>query len=434
MTARAATRAQPGWRAARLLASPHRLGFFAAAAVMAGSAAGWLLVLLGGRSFASGTALPAGSAHALVFVFGFMPLFFAGFVFTVGPRWLGLAVNDAGAAARTRTLLAPVLLYAAAWLAWWPLPAWLPAAAAAHAPAALLALAAASWTLIVWRMHRLLHEAPRASPHLRSVVGACGLGTLALWTAALAVAGGSAPWAGAIAQAGLWLFCGGVFAAASHRMLPLDALADRPALEARFPLWQLALVGGTLALQALDLAVAAAWPRPAPWSALLAAATAATALWLALIAWRWARRQRLGRQLVAMLHAGLVWLVVALGLQAVAHALTAFGGPGAGAALEPAARHALALGWMGTTMFAMVSRVAGAFGGQARAADGSAWALFAFVQVAALSRVVAALWPAAAGVLTTTAAAAWLAAALGWLLVYGRRLGRAPDRPPQRGT
>ncbi|MBX3602481.1 MAG: NnrS family protein [Rubrivivax sp.] len=433
MTTAAAAR----WRAARLLASPHRLGFLAAATVMAGSALGWLLVLQAGGSLVAGTALPAGAAHALVFVFGFMPLFFAGFVFTVGPRWLGLAVRDADAAARTRALLAPVLLYATAWLAWWPLPAWLPEAAAAHAPAALLALAAAAWTAIVRQMHRLLRASPpRDSPHLRLVVRACDLGAAALWVAALAVAGGSVPCVVASAQAGLWLFCGGVFATASHRMLPLDAMAAQPALERRFPLWQLLLVGGTLALQALDVVVAAAWSASAPAavSALLAAVTAATALWLALIAWRWARRQRLGRQLVAMLHAGLVWLAAAFGLQAAAHACAATGDAGLSHALGQAALHALALGWMGSTMLAMVSRVAGAFGGQARAADGIAWALFALVQVAALARVAAALGPAATGLLTTIAGTAWTAAAVGWLLVYGRWLGRAPERPPHLGT
>ena len=427
MTTAAAAR----WRAARLLASPHRLGFLAAATVMAGSALGWLLVLQAGGSLVAGTALPAGAAHALVFVFGFMPLFFAGFVFTVGPRWLGLAVRDADAAARTRALLAPVLLYATAWLAWWPLPAWLPEAAAAHAPAALLALAAAAWTAIVRQMHRLLRASPpRDSPHLRLVVRACDLGAAALWVAALAVAGGSVPCVVASAQAGLWLFCGGVFATASHRMLPLDAMAAQPALERRFPLWQLLLVGGTLALQALDVVVAAAWSAPAPAavSALLAAVTAATALWLALY------QPDIPQNTGAMLHAGLVWLAAAFGLQAAAHACAATGDAGLSHALGQAALHALALGWMGSTMLAMVSRVAGAFGGQARAADGIAWALFALVQVAALARVAAALGPAATGLLTTIAGTAWTAAAVGWLLVYGRWLGRAPERPPHLGT
>jgi len=399
---------------------------------MAGNALGWLCVLWADGADLVATGLPPTTAHGLVFVFGFMPLFFTGFAFTVGPRWLGLPMGAAAASAATRALLLPVTAFAAAWLAWWPLPGLVHDRFAAVVPAALLVLAAASWTLIVVRLHCLL-RAPRQrnSTHLRAIGWACVAGVLALWAAALAVAGGLAAWAGTIAQAGLWLFCGGVFAAASHRMLPLDALAHRPALEERFALWQLALVGGTLALQALDLVVTAWRPTPAWWSALLAAATAATALWLALLAWRWARRRGRGWQLVAMLHAGLVWLVLALCLQAATHALAAFGDPGLAEALGRAPLHALALGWMGSTMFAMASRVAGAFGGQAWAADASAWALFGLVQFAALSRVAAPLWPAAAGWLTMIAGAAWAAAAFGWLVVYGRWLGRAPDRPPR---
>ena len=79
-------------------------------------------------------------------------------------------------------------------------------------------------------------------------------------------------------------------------------------------------------------------------------------------------------------------------------------------------------------IFAMASRVAGAFGGQAQAANLVAWRLFALVQAAALARVAAALWPGLAGWLTPFAAAAFAVAAVGWLVVYGRWLGL-----PRRG-
>ena len=49
-----------GWRARRLLASPHRIGFVAAAAVMAASAIGWLALLLW-RVPAADAALPPAS-------------------------------------------------------------------------------------------------------------------------------------------------------------------------------------------------------------------------------------------------------------------------------------------------------------------------------------------------------------------------------------
>ena len=426
------------WQARRLLASPHRIGFAAAAAVMAASALGWLALLLWPVA-PDGAALPPASiAHALAFVFGFMPLFFAGFLFTVGPRWLGLRMDDARYAMLARRVRVPLAVYALAWVAWWP--AWLAAVLgdasalprpATALPATLLLVASAAWSAIVAQLARLLADAGRhpdaeSSPQLRAAALAATLGAALLWAAGFAAARGDALALHAIATAALWIFCGGVFASASHRMLPLDAMADRPALEARHPLWLLALMGGTLALQAIDAVAAAAWwPLPAAWHALQAlAATGAVAL-LAPIAWRWARRQRLGWQLPAMLHAGFVWLVAAIALQATAHAMAAAGRPGA---LGAAPVHALALGWMGSTIFAMASRVAGAFGGQAQAANLVAWRLFALVQAAALARVAAALWPGLAGWLTPFAAAAFAVAAVGWLVVYGRWLGL-----PRRG-
>jgi uncharacterized protein involved in response to NO len=448
---------EPRWQARRLLDSPHRLGFVAAAAVLATAALVWALLLVWPVVLRPG-AMPAPTAHGLLFVFGFLPLFFAGFLFTVGPRWLGHAMDDARYAALTRRLRTPLLAYAAAWLAWWP--AWLaasaapagaqdaagavatlPASAAAPLPAALLALAALAWSVVVARMAGLRHGhaahdgarlggTARDSPHFRLAARAAAVGAALLWAGAGAAALQRWGLLHALTLAALWGFCGGVFASASHRMLPLDAMADRPALEARHPLWLLAVLGSVLALQAVDALVAALWwPLPAGWHALQALAVGTAAALFGRIAWRWARRQRLGRQLVAMLHAGLAWLVVALALQAAAHALAAAGHPGA---LGLAPVHALALGWMGSTLFAMASRVAGAFGGQARAADHVTWRLFALVQVAALARVCAALWPVASSWLTPLAAMAWAAAGVGWLAVYGRWLGR--PRPAQRGN
>ena len=426
------------WQARRLLDSPHRLGFVAAAAAMAASAIGWLALLLWRVPAVDAALPPASIAHALAFVFGFMPLFFAGFLFTVGPRWLGQAMDDSRYAMLARRVRAPLAGYALAWIAWWP--AWLLAAGGgagptAHAvaalPAVLLLIAAVAWTAIVAQLARLLADAGRQpeaepSPQLRAAALACAAGAMLLWAAGFAAARGEAGALHATATAALWIFCGGVFASASHRMLPLDAMADRPALEARHPLWLLALLAATLALQAIDAVAAAAWwPLPAAWHALQALAAAGAVALLAPIAWRWARRQRLGWQLPAMLHAGFVWLVAAIALQALAHAMAAAGRPGA---LGAAPVHALALGWMGSTIFAMASRVAGAFGGQAQAADRVAWRLFALVQAAVLARVAAALWPVLAGWLTLWAAAAFAFAAVGWLVVYGRWLGL-----PRRG-
>lgn len=409
----------PPWRARHLLDSPHRLGFVAAAAVATVLALGWAWWL-----HASPAApLPRPLAHALAFVFGFLPLFFAGFLFTIGPRWLGVPIDEHTAPAMTRSIAPALLLYAGAWLAWWPL---LAAGGSRFGPALLLALAAGGWSLLCVQLWRLPARGRRDSPHLRAAAAAALVGAVLLWAAAGAVAAAAWALAHTLALVALWGFVGVVFAIASHRMLPLDAMIERPALEARHPLWLLALLVCVLGLQALAVAAQALWwPLPGWASGLLSLATATAAALLALIAWRWRRRQQLGRQLVAMLHVGFVWLVLTLALQAVEYALAAVD---RSSPLGPAAVHAAGLGWMGSTLFAMASRVAGAFSGQALAADRHAWALFSALQLAVLARLTAAVWPAAAAIATPLAALAWALASGGWLLVYGRWLGL-----PQRG-
>lgn len=395
---------------------------------MAASASGWAGVWW----TVPPLALPAVTAHALLFVFGFLPLFFAGFLFTTGPRWRGLPVNVDAMRARTRSLLWPVLLLAGAWLAWWPL-LWL---GRPGGIAPVLALAAAAWTAIVgllWREVR--HPAPRRSGALTAATAACTVGSLWLWLAVAAVAVGHNDLLHHLPTPALWTFIGGVFAAAVSRLLPLGAMLES-ADGARPRAWAVpALLASALTAGAL----AAALPAPGALVAtLLASALTGAAAISALIAWRWLRQQRLRAHLVAMLQVGWLWWTLALALQAAAMWLAAAGRPGL---LGAAPLHALALGWMGSTLFAMASRVAGAFSGQRQAANPVAWRLFGLVQAAALARVAAALWPPAAQPLGTLAACAWALAAVGWLLVYAHWLGLpAPvPKPPktpkrQRGT
>jgi uncharacterized protein involved in response to NO len=414
------------WRARQLLASPHRLGFVAAAAVASALALGWA----GWLHASPAAALPRPTAHALAFVFGFLPLFFAGFLFTIGPRWLGVPITDEVAPAMTRAIAPALLLYAAAWLAWWPVLALFHHRAG---PALLLALAALAWSTLSLRLCRMPARGRRPSPHLRAAAAICVLGALLLWAAAAALAAAAWTLAHTLALVGLWGFVGAVFAVASHRMLPLDSMIDHPTLEQRHPLWLLALLLGVLALQALAVAAQSLWwPLPRWLDAGFALASAAAAAPLALIAWRWRRRQQLGRQLVAMLHIGFVWLVITLLLRAAEHGLAA---AGLNWPLGPLAVHAAGLGWMGSTLFSMASRVAGAFSGQALAADRHAWTLFAAVQLAVLARLAASVWPASASIATALAALAWALACAGWLIVYGRWLGRmAPGHDTRRAT
>ncbi len=77
------------WRPIWLLAAPHRLAFFMAALMLTTSSIWWATALLA-RSLKMSLfwAVPASAAHALLMSLGFMPFFFAGFLFTAGPKWL----------------------------------------------------------------------------------------------------------------------------------------------------------------------------------------------------------------------------------------------------------------------------------------------------------------------------------------------------------
>src|SRR5690606_7359652 len=148
---------------------------------MLAAASIWWLIALGAGVAASGSvpwALAPGDAHALIMSFSFMPMFFAGFVFTAAPRWLKLPPVAA------RTLVPPVV----AWLGGWLL---FVVGAHLERPVAAIGLAfvATAWSAICGRTVRML--AASAVPdrtHLRTIAGGCIVGALALWLAAAAIA------------------------------------------------------------------------------------------------------------------------------------------------------------------------------------------------------------------------------------------------------
>jgi uncharacterized protein involved in response to NO len=133
--------------------------------------------------------------------------------------------------------------------------------------------------------------------------------------------------------------------------------------------------------------------------------------------------------MVAMLYRPLLWwnAALVLGVLAWLPALDA----GWRARLGMAALHALTIGYLGGTLLAMVTRVSSSHGGRAQAIDRVARRLEAVLQATAFVRVLAALWPAASGLLLAAAAAGWLAIAATWALRHGRWLGqpRADGRP-----
>jgi uncharacterized protein involved in response to NO len=121
-------------------------------------------------------------------------------------------------------------------------------------------------------------------------------------------------------------------------------------------------------------------------------------------------------RLLAMLHLGFVWSVIALLLATVDAALVLDGALAVRLGLAPL--HALTMGFLGGLLFAMATRVICGHGGIAVVADGVVWGLFWVLQLAVLLRIGASVWPAYAAPLSAAAALTWSLVWLAWGLRY----------------
>ncbi|MBK6614108.1 NnrS family protein [Ottowia sp.] len=403
------------WRPSMLLVAPHRLGFFLAMAVLAAASGWWVLVQASrvGGAPALDHVVPPTVTHAVVMVFGFMPLFFSGFLFTAGPKWLD--VRPYGA----RQLLPPLGLQAAGWLPW---------LAGAHLgrgmalAGLLLSCAGLGWMFgLFWR----LVLASREPDRVHALAVGCGgvVGTASLAGAGLALAAGQDALALVFARTGLWGCIVVTYVAVAHRMIPFFTSSAVPMVQVWRPFWVLWLMLGVAAFEVLAAWVDFAAPGPRAWPAwmLLCIAVEAAAggvlLWLAVA---WGLVQSLRIRLLAMLHVGFVWLGVALLLSALSQALWLATGR---AVLGLGALHALSMGFLGSIMVAMVTRVSCGHSGRALVADNLVWALFWGLQVSVGVRLAAAVegapawWTAAAALLWAVVVTAWALRCARW---YGR--------------
>lgn len=401
------------WRLARLLSAPHRLAFAAGTSLLMLAAAWWAATLLARQAgWSMPTGLPSSTLHALLMGFGFMPLFFTGFLFTAGPRWLGLPGPDA------RTLRGPVLAQTAGALL-------LGLAGMAHdAPLARLLAAlglaamSAGWGRCVLRFGRLLllSTVPdKLHASLVTVAGALGAALMAL--AAAQVAAGDLAGVHQTVRVGLWAFIGVVYTTVAHRMLPFFGASAVRGLAAWRPEWLLAGFVGVLGFEGLVV-----W-APVPLALQVAVEAVAAAGWTAM-ALRWALQHGLRTRLVIMLYLGFLWLGVAMGLTALSHGLQLAGLPGLG--LAPL--HAYTMGFLGSTLVAMVSRISAAHSGRAQAVDTRTWLLFWLLQAAVIGRIIG---EGVGGALLAIAGLAWAAALLPWGLRHLRWYGspRVDGRP-----
>jgi len=401
------------WRPGRLLGAPHRLSFAGAAALLTMASLWWATVNIASNlGLAMPMSLPPAVAHGALMTFGFMPMFFVGFLFTAGPKWLHTPPVTA------RALAAPVAAQLVGWLLYMVSFHVGEAGAARALCVSGVAIALSGWSGVVLQFVRMLRRS-RADDkvHLRLVALAATFGIVGLGLVAFGLLGGSVRLVRGAIHLSLWWFIGLTFAAMAHRMVPFFSGAAAAALQARWPtwmLWCLALLflfeGGASFIEVLG------WSDSPAWRFAHASVELASGVGLLVLARRSAAAAALRLRMPGMLFAGFVWLGASFVL--------------AGAArlasqslldtrdLQLAATHAYTMGFLGSTLFAMVTRVASGQSGRTVAADGTTWRLFWLLQSAVGVRIggglVAPVSPRTAAVLIAGSAILWAVACLAW--------------------
>jgi uncharacterized protein involved in response to NO len=408
------------WHWRRLALAPHRLAFFLAMVVLAAASAWWAVVQLdrAGAGFGLPYALSPTLVHSAVMTFGFMPLFFAGFLFTAGPKWLGVPAPSAPQVAP------PLLLMTFGWLLWL-------AAAHVHVGLAIasLVLVSTGLAMVTSRFWRLIavSEAPDRI-HAQAIGWGLIAGVASIGGLAIAVLADAHAAARGFILTGLWGFIVVVYVSVAHRMIPFFTSSALPMVKAWRPFWVLGLLLGLAGFEAAAVWFDAFFGGSTLWLALRGGAELAAAGVVIWLVFAWGLVQSLKVRLLAMLHLGFLWLGLGLALMGASHVGEAFTGT---SLLPLAGLHAVTMGCLGSLMVAMVTRVSCGHSGRALVADNLVWTLFWMLQAATLLRVGAASAPAPSSQLTAAAALLWAGAMAAWALRYGSWYGRprADGRP-----
>lgn len=391
-----------------LLAAPHRPAFLGGMLMLIVVSGWWALLLMAPQvGTALPTSMPPMMVHGFVFAAGFMPLFMTGFLFTAGPRWLDVPAPSA------YILRWPVLLHLAG-VGLLVVGSLVDSGITAFG-ALLLAIA---WTAVGVGFAGLIRASRvRDKLHAKSVMvfWTIGIGCAILFACGLGIRQMS------IVAASLWLMVFGfitpVYATVAHRVLPFFTSNAVTRFVPWRPNWALGLLLlAVLAFGLLQLAGRLQWMPQEQIAGLTVWTVGPAALALGSLALRWGLLQSLrgpSLRLLAMLHLGFVWSVLAMLLATADAALVLLGGDLA-PRLGLAPLHALTMGFLGGLLFAMATRVICGHGGIPVVADRWVWTLFWVLQAAVLLRIAASVWPSHSAALSAAAALTWSAVWLAW--------------------
>ena len=394
------------WQLRHLMDAPHRLSFFLALCVLMFASAWWALVQLDrlGVGWGLGYAVSPTLMHSSLMTFGFMPLFFSGFLFTAGPKWLGVHPVPVS------ELVIPMRLQAVGWMVW---------VAGGHLGVTLALFGATlAWVglaRIQWLFWRLINESVAPDRTHASVIAVAGLvGVLALAAVIVSLLFDADGLARLWVVTALWGFIVTSYIAVAHRMIPFFTASAIPMLRAWRPHWILGLLLAAAVLEVVLLWVewlginteltARGWMLS---RGLLELAIGSVIVWLAFV---WGMVQSLKIRLLAMLHVGFLWLGIAFVLAGLSQLL----GYQAGMPLLGLGTlHALTMGFMGSLMLAMVTRVSSGHSGRPLVADNLVWRAFWVLQLTVALRIASAI-PGAPVWMMACVALLWLSVVVAW--------------------
>ena len=379
-----------------LAAAPHRLMFFAGALAVLVSMTWWTCVLASsqfGHAFPPAP-VPAGWAHAVLTQYGMLSMFIFGFLLTVFPRWLGQP-------ALSRRHYVPVfagvfggyLLSHAGLLDFKPLLL------------AGLALMLCGWLFGTITLARVLFKSSSRDRYAISCLAALVIGAIGLAAFLAFVLG--APWWTAFAAIKLGTFglLLPIYGTVCVRMIPFFSGNVVGQSYRKFqPAWALPAMWSLLAVHcAAELAhgFALLWLVDLPLALLFAA------LW-----WGWQPWKCLRPGLLAALYVAFAWLPFAFLLFASQSFLLMWRGE---FVLGRAPVHALTIGFFGSMLVAMVTRVTMGHSGRPLQMGAVAWFAFALLQLVAMTRIGAEV-SAQSGLWLVIAGAGWLLAFTPWIV------------------
>lgn len=377
--------------AARLLAAaPHRLLFLIGAGNVLAAMSWWTAWLLATRwqlLDLPQPPLPAGWMHAVIMQYHVLPSFIFGFLLTVFPRWMGLAPLPASHYLPVGAGLLGGQVVTLCGL-WGNLPL--------LQAGALLTIA--GWITGMVLLARLAVRARETPWHALSCLLALSFGLAGLVFYALLTFRVDAQVAFVVIKFGGVPLLLPIYFTVCHGMIPFFTQVILPGRAMPRPMWLLASAWGLfLAHLWLELrhAYGALW---LPDLALFVLFTGMLVFW-------WPRERV--PALLRVLFLGFAWLPIAFAMYAWQSAWFAISG---NFLLGRAPAHALFIGFFGSLLVAMVTRVTQGHSGRPLVLGRVAAAAFVILQLVAVTRVVAELMPDAL---------AWQAvAALGWLVAF----------------